>query len=73
MLSASKINRQKELRALDYTLQEKKSEFEAITADIKQASKDLEEISGYLSRAEQNRTQEIANRWEPEWDEDFTL
>ena len=70
MLSASKINRQKELRALDYTLQEKKSEFEAITADIKQASKDLEDISGYLSRAEQNRTQEIANRWEPEWDED---
>lgn len=72
MLSASKISRQKELRALDYTLQEKKSEFEAITADIKQASEDLEKISGYLSRAEQNRAQEIANRWESEWDEDFT-
>lgn len=72
MLSASKISRQKELRALDYTLQEKKSEFEAITADIKQVSKDLEKISGYLSRAEQNRAQEIANRWEREWDEDFT-
>jgi phage host-nuclease inhibitor protein Gam len=72
MLSASKISRQKELRALDYTLQEKKSEFEAITADIKQVSKDLEKISGYLSRAEQNRAQEIANRWESEWDEDFT-
>lgn len=71
MLSASKISRQKELRALDYTLQEKKSEFEAITADIKQVSKDLEKISGYLSRAEQNRAQEIANRWERE-DEDFT-
>ena len=72
MLSASKINRQKELRALDYTLQEKKSEFEAITADIKQVSKDLEKISGYLSRAEQNRAQEIADKWENEWDEDFT-
>lgn len=72
MLSASKISRQKELRALNYTLQEKKSEFEAITADIKQVSKDLEKISGYLSRAEQNRVQEIANRWEREWDEDFT-
>jgi phage host-nuclease inhibitor protein Gam len=72
MLSASKISRQKELRALDYTLQEKKSEFEAITADIKQVNKDLEKISGYLSRAEQNRAQEIANRWESEWDEDFT-
>ena len=72
MLSASKISRQKELRAIDYTLQEKKSEFEAITADIKQVSEDLEKISGYLSRAEQNRAQEIANRWESEWDEDFT-
>ena len=72
MLSASKVNRQKELRALDYTLQEKRDEFEAITADIKQVNKNLEEISGYLSKAEQNRAQEIANRWESEWDEDFT-
>lgn len=71
MLSASKINRQKELRALDYTLQEKRDEFEAITADIKQAGKDLKEISGYLSKAEQNRAQEIANRWD-DWEYDFT-
>lgn len=63
MLSASKINRQKELRALDYTLQEKRDEFEAITADIKQAGKDLKEISGYLSRAEQERAWEIADRY----------
>lgn len=68
MLSASKINRQKELKALDYTLQEKRDEFEAITADIKQAGKDLEEISGYFSRAEQERAWEIADRWE----NDFT-
>lgn len=72
-LTEAANNKQKEVKRLDYTLQEKRGEFEAITADIKQASKDLEEISGYLSRAEQNRTQEIANRWEPEWDEDFTL
>lgn len=72
MLSASKINRQKEVRALDYTLQEKRDEFDAITADIKQASKDLEALSGYLSKAEQNRVQEIANRWD-DWENDFTL
>lgn len=71
MLSASKISRQKELRALDYTLQEKKSEFEAITADIKQVSEDLEKISGYLSRAEQSKAQEIADRWD-DWENDFT-
>lgn len=72
MLSASKINRQKEVRALDYTLQEKRDEFDAITADIKQANKDLEALSGYLSKAEQNRVQEIANRWD-DWENDFTL
>lgn len=63
---------QKEVKHLNYILQEKKGEFEAITGNIKQAQKDLEEISGYLSRAEQNKAQEIANRWENEWDEDFT-
>lgn len=71
MLSASKTSRQKELKALDYTLQEKKNEFEAITADIKQASRNLEKISGYLSRAEQNKAQEIVNRWD-DWEYDFT-
>lgn len=69
MLSASKINRQKELRALDYTLQEKRDEFEAITADIKQASRNLEEISGYLSRAEQKQLEEQQKQLEQEWDE----
>lgn len=71
MLSASKINRQKELKTLDFTLQEKKSEFEAITGNIKQAQKDLEEISWYLSKAEQNKAEEIANRWD-DWEYDFT-
>lgn len=72
LLTGAANNKQKEVKRLDYTLQEKRGEFETITADIKQVSKDLEEISGYLSRAEQNRAQEIANRWESEWDEDFT-
>ena len=71
-LTEAANNKQKEVKHLNYTLQEKRDEFETITADIKQVSKDLEEISGYLSRAEQNRAQEIANRWENEWDEDFT-
>lgn len=72
LLTEAANNKQKEVKRLDYTLQEKRDEFDAITADIKQVSEDLEEISGYLSRAEQNRAQEIANRWENEWDEDFT-
>ena len=72
LLTEAANNKQKEVKHLNYTLQEKRGEFETITADIKQISEDLEEISGYLSRAEQNRAQEIANRWENEWDEDFT-
>jgi len=71
-LTEAANNKQKEVKHLNYTLQEKRDEFETITADIKQAGRNLEEISGYLSRAEQNRAQEIANRWENEWDEDFT-
>lgn len=71
-LTEAANNKQKEVKHLNYTLQEKRDEFETITADIKQAGRNLEEISGYLSRAEQNRAQEIANRWESEWDEDFT-
>lgn len=65
LLTEAANNKQKEVKHLNYTLQEKRGEFEAI-------QKDLEEISGYLSRAEQNKAQEIANRWENEWDEDFT-
>ena len=72
LLTEAANNKQKEVKHLNYTLQEKRGEFETITADIKQISEDLEEISGYLSRAEQNRAQEIANRWKNEWDEDFT-
>lgn len=59
MLSEAKHKAQKEVKGLNYTLQEKRNEFEAITADIKQASKDLEKISGYLSRAEQRELEEL--------------
>ena len=72
LLTEAKHKAQKEVKGLNYTLQKEKAEFEAITADIKQAGRNLEEISRYLSKAEQNRAQEIANRWESEWDEDFT-
>ena len=72
LLTEAANNKQKEVKHLNYVLQEKKGEFEAIKGNIQTATKDLEEISGYLSRAEQNKAQEIANRWENEWDEDFT-
>lgn len=71
-LTEAANNKQKEVNHLNYTLQEKRDEFETITADIKQANKDLEALSGYLSKAEQEKTQEIANRWN-DWEEDFTL
>lgn len=68
MLSASKIDRQKELRALDYTLQEKRNEFEAIKGDMSQITKDLQELQGYLTEAQQNRAWELSERW----NNDFT-
>lgn len=70
-LTEAKCKAQKEVKKLNYTIKDKQTEFDAITADIKQASENLEEISGYLSRAEQNRAQEIANRWD-DWEYDFT-
>lgn len=63
MLSASKINRQKELRALDYTLQEKRDEFDAIKGNMNQITKDLHELQGYLTEAQQNRAWELSERW----------
>lgn len=56
MMSASKIDRRKELRALDDTLQEKKDEFEAIR-------KDVETVKAFLSEAQQNRLAEIDREW----------
>lgn len=71
LLTEAKHKAQKEVKGLKYTLQKEKAEFEAITADIKQVSKDLKEISEYLSRAEQSKAQEIADRWD-DWENDFT-
>lgn len=70
-LTEAKYKAQKEIKRLNYTIKDKQTEFDAITADIKQASENLEEISGYLSKAEQNRAQEIANKWD-DWEYDFT-
>lgn len=70
-VTEAKYKAQKEVKRLNYTIKDKQTEFDAITADIKQASENLEEISGYLSKAEQNRAQEIANRWD-DWEYDFT-
>lgn len=67
-LTEAKHKAQKEVKGLNYTIKDKQTEFDAITADIKQASKDLEALSGYLSKAEQEKTWEIADRWE----NDFT-
>jgi hypothetical protein len=68
MLSASKISRQKELRALDYTLQEEKAEFETIKGNMSQITKDLQELQEYLTEAQQNRAWELSERW----NNDFT-
>lgn len=67
-LTEAKHKAQKEVNGLNYTIKDKQTEFDVITADIKQASKDLEALSGYLSKAEQEKTWEIADRWE----NDFT-
>lgn len=61
-LTEAKHKAQKEVKGLNYTIKNKQTEFDAITADIKQASKDLEALSGYLSKAEQEKTWEIADR-----------
>ena len=60
-LTEAKHKAQKEVKGLNYTIKDKQTEFDAITADIKQASKDLEALSGYLSKAEQEKTWEIAD------------
>lgn len=54
-LTEAANNKQKEVKRLDYTLQEKSGEFEAIKGD-------LEEVKGFLSEAQQKQL-------EREWDE----
>lgn len=52
MLSASKMDRQKELRGINSAIRQKQREFEAV-------KEDLEEVKGFLSEAQQNRLEEI--------------
>lgn len=63
MLSASKTDRQKELRGINNAIRQKQRELEAITEDV-------EEVKEYLTEGQQNRLAEAEiNR---EWD-DFEL
>lgn len=56
MLSASKIDRQRELRGINNAIRQKQREFEAMKAD-------LEEVKGYLTEGQQNRLEEIDREW----------
>lgn len=57
MLSASKTDRQKELRGINNAIRQKQHELEAIKGD-------LEEVKGYLTEAQQNRLAEIDREWD---------
>lgn len=63
LLSASKIDRQKELKKINNTIRQKQHELEAI-------KEDLEEVKGYLTEAQQNRLAEIDREWN---ENDFEL
>lgn len=56
MLSASKTDREKELRGINNAIRQKQREFEAMKGD-------LEEVKGYLTEAQQNRLAEIDREW----------
>lgn len=57
MLSASKTDRQKELKKINNNIRQKQHEFEAIT-------RDLEEVKEYLTEGQQNRLAEIDREWD---------
>lgn len=61
-LASARSERAKELKDMNNALRAKKTEFEAITADIK-------EVKGFLSEAQQNRLQEMEKDWD---DYDFS-
>lgn len=68
LLTEAKHKAQKEIKGLNYTLQEEKAEFEAIKGNMSQITKDLQELQGYLTEAQQNRAWELSERW----NNDFT-
>lgn len=57
LLSASKTDRQKELKKINNNIRQKQHEFEAIT-------RDLEEVKEYLTEGQQNRLAEIDREWD---------
>lgn len=57
MLSASKTDRQKELKKINNNIRQKQHEFEAITRDV-------EEVKEYLTEGQQNRLAEIDREWD---------
>lgn len=57
MLSASKTDRQKELKKINNNIRQKQHEFEAIT-------RDLEEVKEYLTEGQQTRLAEIDREWD---------
>ena len=57
MLSASKTDRQKELKKINNNIRQKQHEFVAIT-------RDLEEVKEYLTEGQQNRLAEIDREWD---------
>lgn len=61
-LASARSERAKELKGMNNALRTKKAEFEAITADI-------EEVKDFLSKAQQNRLQEMEKDWD---DYDFS-
>lgn len=68
LLTKARHKAQKEVKGLNYTLQEEKAEFEAIKGNMNQITKDLHELQGYLTEAQQNRAWELSERW----NSDFT-
>lgn len=67
-LTEAKHKAQKEVKRLNYTLQEEKAEFDAIKGNMSQITKDLQELQGYLTEAQQSRAWELSERW----NNDFT-
>lgn len=63
LLTEARHKAQKEVKGLNYTLQEEKAEFEAIKGNMNQITKDLQELQEYLTEAQQNRAWELSERW----------
>lgn len=65
-LTSAKSERAKELRRINYALEDKETELDTVKDDLSCIKKDLEEVTGYLTEAQQNRAWELFNRWDDE-------